>query len=175
MPEGQVSRECYIIPLLACPDQPLVHPVASTAHVQHLRKRPLGPVLICRLRWDERDITHTQCRNRILPDLDLQRSLEDLEGCRAGALPSRHGCLSLTGPIDENSRDGEVDVLRLRGHAQKLVDLINAVLAVEVLGTVVVGDEVRVAWGPRELDCFSCQVLAGAEPFTKSRRGVKSS
>ena len=139
-------RECNRIPFLPSTDQSLVSSIPATAHIQDLSKRPLSPVLVRRLGRNKSNIAHAQRRNGIVPDLDLQRALEHLECRSPGTLPGWHVVVLLAVPVDQDSRHGEVDVLGLSRRAERLDDLVCAVLAVEILGPVVVGDEVRVPW-----------------------------
>ena len=145
-PACSKPRECGRIPFLPSTDQFLVSPVAATVHIQDLSQGPLSPVFVRRLGRNKSNIAHAQRRNRIVPDLDLQGSLEHLECRSSGGLPGWHVVVLLAAPVDQDSRHGEVDVLRLSRRAERLDDLVCAVLAVEILGSVVVGDEVRVPW-----------------------------
>lgn len=147
-------RECNRIPFLPSTDQFLVSPVAATAHIQDLSQGPLGPVFVRRLGRNKRNIAHTQRRNGIVPDLDLQGALEHLERRSPRTLPGWHVVVLLAVPVDQDSRHGEVDVLRLSRRAERLDDMVCAVLAVEILGSVVVGDEVRVPWCTEGIGCL---------------------
>lgn len=147
-------RECNRIPFLPSTDQFLVSPVPATAHIQDLSQGPLSPILVRRLGRNKSNIAHAQRRNGIFPNLDLQGALQHLERRSPGSLPGWHVVVLLAVPVDQDSRYGEVDVLRLSRRAERLDDLVRAVLAVEVLGSVVVGDEVWVPWCTEGIGCL---------------------
>lgn len=153
-PACSKPRECNRVPFLSSTDQSLVSPVPATAHIQDLSQRPLSPILVRRLGRNKSNIAHAQRCNGIAPDLDLQGALEHLERRSPGTLPGWHVGVLLAVPVDQDSRHGEVDVLGLSRRAERLHNLVCAVLAVEILGSVVVGDEVRVPWCAEGIGCL---------------------
>lgn len=139
-----VSGKGGIGPALPLAHQSLIDSLAAAADIQRLRVGALVPVAVGDVTGDEGHIAHLQSSLRVVSDLDHQGSLEDLERRCARRVPRRslrRGLLS----ADDQGGHGEVGVLRLRVGDERLDDLVRAVLRVQVLGSVVVGDEVGLA------------------------------
>lgn len=166
-----VLRESRISPALSALDQLRIDTVAATADKQHLGEGHLGVVGEWNTDGNEGNVASKQGRHRVIADLDHQRTLENLESSSTRQSVSKGVVLGLA--TERDSREGVVGILSLLGSDQRLDDLV-AVLGVQVLGAIVVGNEVRLSWGAQRVSSGVPLGVAGSSAVDKVASWLKA-